>query len=340
MEESSDKTGKKRKRQKDKGSFAQVEKKNLHFFKIFDENTEKIVKSSLFSPYKLKYVAKLGEGTFCRVILVKNRPTGEYFVLKAASKEKILQSKSQKNTLLTENNLLKHMESCVGIPKTYGNYQDDNYFYLLEEYIKGETLLDWFSRGKNLTEYDIFCIFYSLLTILKSIHSRGVIHHDIKCENIMICEEEKKVILIDFGLSEVVHDRKSPYCISSSGTIEYMAPEKINYDPKGERLAYNGFLSDLYSLGVVLFCIIFSRFPYSKDEILKKIKEKNDGYPPFKKREIETVSDELLDFIVSLVSFNPKNRLRFDQVESHTWFSVYKKIYDAAILNAKSQSRK
>lgn len=326
-----DKAHKKRKRVNGE-DFSKVEERNKHYFAKFDENMKDIMRSGLFSPFKLRFIKKLGEGTFCRVLLVRDKIKNDYYVLKIASKAKMLSSKSKKNTLLIEYNLLKGMETCAGVPKVFDIYHDDDYAYLLEEYIQGTTLFDWFSgKEGTLSEFDIFCIFHSLVTIVKDVHNRAVIHHDIKCENIMIMESQKKVLLIDFGLSEVIEDIKSPYCICSAGSIEYMIPEKICYGPKDKRKPYNGFHSDLYSIGVVLFCLVFGRFPYSREEIFERIKKKDFKYPMFKKKEIRKVSDELLDFAIGLVAFNPKQRMTFSDLEKHPWYIYNQKLWTSAM---------
>ena len=103
------------------------------------------------------------------------------------------------------------------------SYEDEKYIYLVMEYIEGQDLFQFLEEKGNLPEIEVAKIFYKILLALDHIHSQGVIHRDIKLENIMIDEDENPKI-IDFGLSKDTNlDEKVETNIV--GSKIYMAPE-------------------------------------------------------------------------------------------------------------------
>lgn len=91
-------------------------------------------------------------------------------------------------------------------------------------------------------------------------HAKGVIHRDLKPENIMI-EEQGGVKLMDFGLAQFLGQTRLTETGFRVGMVPYMSPEQIRGEPLDHR-------SDLFSLGVVLFELLFSKRPFTPSELL------------------------------------------------------------------------
>lgn len=298
---------------------------NDHYFHEFEENTNVILSSVVFSPRKFLFEKKLGQGSFSRAILVTDESTEKPYVLKICSKERIKKTNSKKNPLLNEYLILKYCKSVAGIPREHGYFEDEKYVYLVQDYIRGEDLFEWLNRGNKPEAFEIFCIFYSLYSIMKKLHEKNIIHHDIKAENILICDKQKTITIIDFGLSEMI-DPKKPLSTSCGGTIELICPEKIGKS-KEDKPAYDGKISDLYALGVVMFCLMFKRFPYSKKEIYDKIKNEDYSLPKLKKKEVVNWAPAMVDFSLGLIQFDIDKRNDFKAVEKHPWFVENVKLY-------------
>ena len=97
---------------------------------------------------------------------------------------------------------------------------------------------------------------------LAHIHSRYVLHRDIKLDNLLL-GSDWEVKICDFGVSKIITDS---YCIKEQcGTPAYLAPEII--DERG----YHGYTSDLWSLGIVLYSMMFASVPY-KAKNLEELK--------------------------------------------------------------------
>jgi len=136
--------------------------------------------------------------------------------------------------------------------------QQDNYFYLVMEYIPGGSLKDYMD-SRNLSVDEKCKIFFQLCEALFYLHENGVIHRDIKPGNILIDEGDIPK-LTDFGLAKMLggeHPRFAPDVTRTGvivGTPDYMAPEQRT-DAKVDHRA------DLYSMGVVFYEMLTGRIP-------------------------------------------------------------------------------
>lgn len=142
-----------------------------------------------------------------------------------------------------------------GIPKLFAAFEENGYWYIVQEYIAGQTLLEWLEMNQTpLKEADARSILRELATILSYLHSRTppVIHRDIKPQNIMRKEKEERLLLINFAaVSQVsVSSNKSGTIIGSAG---YAPPEQLI----GQAVAQ----SDLYAAGATMLRLLTGFHP-------------------------------------------------------------------------------
>ncbi|MDF5710166.1 MAG: tetratricopeptide repeat protein [Nostoc sp. S4] len=121
------------------------------------------------------------------------------------------------------------------IQKLVGYFEENEEFYLVQEFIAGNPLTDEILPGQPLREDQVINLLSEILKILVSIHTSGVIHRNIKPANIIRRESDKKLVLVDFS---TVNE-----AVNTVDNIEYMPVEQINGN-----LKYN---SDIYALGIV-----------------------------------------------------------------------------------------
>ena len=129
---------------------------------------------------------------------------------------------------------------------------------LVTEFCVGGDLLDFANKqGLPMHESAVFTISSQLLRALKYMHGRGVIHADIKLENVLLPEENsiESLRLIDFGLSykKLVRDDLLKV---TSGTLSYMAPEMLR-----ETQQYD-VQCDMWSMGVLIFILATGQMPF------------------------------------------------------------------------------
>lgn len=135
------------------------------------------------------------------------------------------------------------------VGKLYQVYETNNSLYMLMEYIQAGNLREKIQEKRVFSIKEAKPIMRGLLKAVEYIHKKGVIHRDIKPEDILFRSknlEEKDVVLVDFGLSTLCNEQKTIYF--RCGTPGFTAPEVINL--KDEKEHYNE-LCDIFSLGVV-----------------------------------------------------------------------------------------
>ncbi|AFZ03820.1 serine/threonine protein kinase with WD40 repeats [Calothrix sp. PCC 6303] len=148
------------------------------------------------------------------------------------------------------------------IPTLLAYFEQDSYLYLVQQFIDGQNLLrelDTRRRGKTnqspYTEGEIQEILLNLLPVLKFVHEHGVIHRDIKPQNIMLRKSDQRLNLIDFGSSKQFTVRVQSKTGTSIGSHGYSPIEQIR-----DGVAYPA--SDLFSLGATCFHLLTGISPF------------------------------------------------------------------------------
>lgn len=128
--------------------------------------------------------------------------------------------------------------------------------YIVMEYVRGETLKERIRRSGRLDAREAVAITLELLSAVAAAHARGVVHRDVKSQNILI-DTEGRVKVTDFGIAQA-GDPSMTEAGSILGTAQYLAPEQARGEQVDER-------SDLYSVGVVLYEMLTGTVPFKGD---------------------------------------------------------------------------
>jgi serine/threonine protein kinase len=239
----------------------------------------------------------LGQGGFGRTFLAidEDKPSKPFCVIKqflpqaqgTDSIEKASQLFAQEAQRLEE--LGKHPQ----IPELMAYFTSDNRQYLVQEFVKGETLQTELDKNGLFSEQQIKKLLIEVLPILEFVHSQQVIHRDIKPENIIL-SSDNKLFLVDFGAAKIVKPQQRTATGTIIGSAEYCAPEQSMGKPL--------FISDLYSLGVTCLHLLTGVSPF-------------DLYSPMEGEWVwrdflngNVVSDELGNILEKLASPIAKHR--------------------------------
>ncbi|KAA6376652.1 MAG: hypothetical protein EZS28_027820 [Streblomastix strix] len=155
-----------------------------------------------------------------------------------------------------------------------------------------------------------------ILEGIRVIHEKGLIHRDIKGQNILMHSPpgSGRVILkiADFGITKIQQNELQLNRMSTKGTPPNMAPElALGYEKADQKV-------DMWSAGVVLYQLVSKEYPIKAKsiyELLKKMKERRIERPEIVKNDI------LWDLISNLLSFDPNNRLSAEQALQHPFFT-------------------
>ncbi len=141
------------------------------------------------------------------------------------------------------------------IPTLLAYFEQDNYLYLVQEFIDGQNLLKELQVRGRFNETEIQEVLLDLLRILKFIHDRGVIHRDIKPQNIVRRQSDGKLVLIDFGASKQLTATVQTKPGTAIGSFGYSPIEQIQ---GGETCP----ASDFFSLGATCFHLLTDVPPF------------------------------------------------------------------------------
>lgn len=217
----------------DKGSFGEVSLAKL----IKDDLAKATAASSLSTATK----------TIKASHLKKNEPV---FVIKKVDKEKasdtLIANEIQAGKLLTKHD---------GIPKFVECYHDSRYCYLVFEYFDGINLYTYLEQRsfRPIREKSVRRIFRQLLGCLIYSHEQKVFHRDLKLENVLYNAKKKEAKLIDFGLCAITKNGCGDLCNNWCGSPDYVCPEILL------QKEYSGCKSDVWSLGVILYILLFGQ---------------------------------------------------------------------------------
>jgi serine/threonine protein kinase, bacterial len=149
-------------------------------------------------------------------------------------------------------------EHNIQIPKLYAYFLENGQFYLVQEWIQGQTLRDVVTAKGYENETLVREIIISLLSVLDYVHSQGIIHRDIKPDNIILRSHDSKPVLIDFGavketIRSTVGVQGNPTHSIVIGTPGYMPSEQAVGRPV--------YATDIYSLGLTAIYLLTGKNP-------------------------------------------------------------------------------
>jgi serine/threonine-protein kinase len=155
--------------------------------------------------------------------------------------------------------ILEELGSCCQqIPSLYAYFQLHGQFYLVQEWIEGDTLTERVRQQGLFSESEVRELLVNLLPVLAYVHSRHIVHRDIKPDNIILRAQDGKPVLIDFGavrecMGTVLNSQGLPTSSIVIGTPGYMPSEQAAGRPV--------YSSDLYSLGMTAIYLLTGKSP-------------------------------------------------------------------------------
>jgi beta-lactam-binding protein with PASTA domain/predicted Ser/Thr protein kinase len=162
--------------------------------------------------------------------------------------------------------------SHPNVVAVYDQGTDDGEVFLVMEYVHGRTLRDVLQTKGRLTPREAFEVLEPVLAALDAAHRAGIIHRDVKPENVLIAHDGR-VKVADFGLARAVAAATASGALI--GTVAYLAPEQVERGIADTR-------SDVYAAGILLFELLTGVKPYSGDTAIQVAYQHvhNDVPPP------------------------------------------------------------
>lgn len=208
---------------------------------------------------------KCYDATLCVIVAIKeffpvglvNRSPGEMKVgLLSGEKEK--QYKNQIKRFLMEAQSIAQFGKANDIVNVFDYFEENNTAYIVMEYIDGVLLKDYLEKQGALSPDIAMTIIEPVVEALKKIHASGIIHRDISPDNIFIAGEDS-VKVFDFGAA-ILNDESGAKEGEKVIKVGYSAPEQYR-DSAGQ-----GYFTDIYSIGAILYQMITGQKPIESTE--------------------------------------------------------------------------
>ena len=216
------------------------------------ENT-KYIGRTLDDRYRIKSI--VGSGGMSRVFLVDDLVLHRELALKML-REDISKDEAAVRRFIHESKAVS-MLSHPNIVSVYDVSVTSDVKYIVLEYAEGITLKEYMQEHGPLPSEEIIHIAVQILSGLQHAHSRGIIHRDIKPQNIIIAPDGS-IKVTDFGIAKIPNSETITMADKAIGSVHYISPEQAS----GLRVDVR---SDLYSLGIILYEMICNRVPFEAE---------------------------------------------------------------------------
>ncbi|XP_068579218.1 death-associated protein kinase 2 isoform X1 [Cebidichthys violaceus] len=257
---------------------------------------------------------ELGSGQFAIVKRCIERSTGVEYAAKFIKKRQSRASRRgvRRDEIEREVDILQQLQhnNIVALHDVYENRTD---VVLILELVSGGELFDFLAQKESLSEEEATRFIKQILDGVEYLHSKRIVHFDLKPENIMLLDRNvplPRIKLIDFGLAhklEAGADFKNIF-----GTPEFVAPEIVNYEPLGLE-------ADMWSIGVITYILLSGASPFlgdTKQETLGNISAMDYE---FDEELFSNTSELAKSFIRQLLEKDTRKRMTIQEALNHHW---------------------
>ncbi|KAJ6849330.1 serine/threonine-protein kinase tricorner-like [Iris pallida] len=300
----------------------------------------------------------IGRGAFGEVRLCREKKTGNVYAMKKLKKSEMLR-RGQVEHVKAERNLLAEVDSAC-IVKLYCSFQDEEFLYLIMEYLPGGDMMTLLMRKETLTEDEARFYVGQTVLAIESIHKHNYVHRDIKPDNLLL-DRKGHMKLSDFGLSKPLDcsnfpNLSEPEFASGRNTkplvdrdqrlntspAPKLTPQEqlLNWQKNRRTLAYStvgtpdyiapevllkkgyGMECDWWSLGAIMYEMIMGFPPFYSDEPMSTCRKIVNWRTHLKFPQDTKISPEAKDLICKLLC-NVEQRLGTNgayEIKAHPWF--------------------
>ena len=269
--------------------------------RVTEQITEKV--SMAFQPgamfgSRYQIIAKLGEGGMGSVFKARDLELDEVVALKMIRPE-----------LLTNPDIVKRFKRELQLARgiNHDNVirihdlgEIDGIKYISMKYVEGETLDLFLRRLGRLSMDQVLAIARQICQALRAAHAQGIVHRDLKAQNVMI-DGRGRAVVIDFGIARSLESASTTRTGILLGTPDYISPEQIYGGEATPR-------TDIYSLGVLLYQMATGSLPFRGETPVVKLQQHLSAEPAPPSRSNPALPRALDKLILKCLSKKPEKR--------------------------------
>ena len=257
----------------------------------------KLIRGTIFAK-RFEVIEELGKGGMGSVYKVFDKKIKDKIALKVltpvvAADEKTIERFRNE---LKYTRKISHRNVC----RMYDLSEEEGIPYIMMEYVPGEDLKSLIRRIGQLPVGKAISITKQVCEGLAEAHKLGVVHRDLKPQNIMV-DREGNARIMDFGIARSIKTKGITETGMMIGTPDYMSPEQVEGKEADQR-------SDIYSLGVILFEMLTGKVPFEGSTPLSVVLKHKTEAPPEAKKFDAQVPDDLSRVILKCMQKDKQNR--------------------------------
>ncbi|CDW84114.1 serine threonine protein kinase [Stylonychia lemnae] len=283
---------------------------NVTYQEDFDKNITKFTLQQRSIIYEFKQEDQQILKDWVKILnkyVIRIDQPSKYIITKALGKGSYANMK-------TEIEIHRKLNVCLNAIKLYKVYESNSQFHLMIEYQEGGTLLDQIKNQFKYAEIDIRTIIAQVLLAVDFMHKRGVIHRDLKLDNILLNTSVPGVFdvrIADFGLA--AQFKPGELLFQKCGTPTYIGPEVLNGRGYNEK-------TDIFSVGSIMFNLVSGKYLFQGKDQATLLQLNHQCDLTHVNQYIKTISQEGQDFLLKLMAKDFSLRPSAQEALSHPWF--------------------
>ncbi len=268
------------------------------------------------SPYKYELLKPLGKGGFAWVYLVRNLDLDRKEAIKILNvdltedpdvvnrfvKEARIAAKFLHQNIVTIYEVHKRGDwETINAPEKIQQRHREPFVYFTMSFVEGRSAAD-LVRKTRMPQREALSIVMDACAALDYAHGRGVVHRDIKPDNILV-DRRGRGIVMDFGIAKAADQTRQTAAGTFMGTARYVSPEQA----MGREIDGR---SDIYSLGITLYELVTGRVPFDSDQWMTVLYQHINEPPPPPDMFFEGIDRDLRAVILKMLEKKPENRFQ------------------------------
>lgn len=296
-----------------------------------DHLPDKDAAKEFYAKYEPKEI--LGRGISSTVRRCIEKETGNAFAAKIidlSNDANDAEGKSMLDATIQEVNILRMVAGHPYIIELHDVFESSTFIFLVFELCKNGELFDYLTTVVTLSEKKTRYIMRQVFEALLHVHKMGIVHRDVKPENILL-DDNLNIKLTDFGFARVVKSGEKLYDLC--GTPGYLAPEVLQANMFEDAEGY-GKEVDVWACGVVMYTLLVGCPPFWHRKQMVMLRNIMEGKYSFASPEWDDITEAPKDLIRKLLVVDPQKRITIEEALSHPFFQIMQ--YKAREFNARN----
>ncbi|KAI1731882.1 protein kinase domain-containing protein [Ditylenchus destructor] len=276
--------------------------------------------SGFYNSYEPKEI--LGRGLASTVRRCIEKGTGQTFAVKIVDVSTERQTEQEAIRLteetLSEVQLLRQLAGHPSIIAIHGFFSTPTFLFAVFEMAPKGELFDLLNKSVTFSEKKTRSIMGQLFDGVQYMHSKNIVHRDLKLENIL-CIDETRIIISDFGFAKQLAPQQKLKDLF--GTPGYLAPETLKCQMYEDAEGY-GLEVDNWALGVIMYTLLAGYAPFYHRQQLRMMRLIQEGRYEFNKEQWDLISDDAKDLIRKLLTVEDSKRIKASECLLHRWMTM------------------